>query len=237
MTRSLRLVLPVLLAALCLGLPALAAKDKGRQMDTIFTAPDFAQLHVTSIAMLPVASFDNNTGTEGRVAQVWGQLFKDTGYRWLSANLTREMLRSTVGDSVIKLVRDGVLKDARVDSLRAPLLCAKLRAGAVLSVRVDQWEKLDILWNQAGKPMTSVGLKAALVDSSGRLLWSASGSETGEGPYHDPSTNPLGVTSSNLENTPVTGQGGPPAFQDVLIRLLNRWAPQFPKAPAAEPAK
>jgi hypothetical protein len=86
--------------------------------------------------------------------------------------------------------------------------------------------------------MTAVQLKAALVDSSGTLLWSASGSETGEGPYHDPSTNPVGMSSSSLENTPITGQGGPPAFADVLNPLLRRWTPQFPQpAAAGEPAK
>ncbi len=239
MTRTLRLLSLVMLAAVtvALALPALAAKDKGRQVDRIFVAPDIAEHALTSVALLPVVTYDNNARTESQVALFWGQQFKDTGYRWLSANLTREMLRSGVGDSVIKVVRQQVLKDARVDSLQAPSLCAKLRANAVLCVRVDQWEQNAMLWNQAGKPTTSISLKAALVDSSGRLLWTASGNETAEGPYHDPSTNPLGVSSSNLENTPVTGQGGPPAYEDVLARLLSRWVPQFPKRAAAEAAK
>jgi hypothetical protein len=108
----------------------------------------------------------------------------------------------------------------------------------VLSVRVDQWEQRAILWNQSGRSMTSVRLKAALVDSTGALLWSASGAEDAEGPYHDPSTNPMGVSGTSLESQPVTGEGGPPAFELVLNPILVRWAPQFPAPPAAAaPAK
>jgi hypothetical protein len=207
-------------------------------MDLITTVPDYASYGVKSIAMLPVATFDKSLPTERTVAGLWGQNFKDTGYRWVSAPTAREMMRSTLGDSTVKLVSDEILKGVRVDSLRAPLLCAKLRTDAVLCVRVDQWEQQPILWNQSGRPTTGVQLKAALVDSSGVLLWSASGTETGEGAYHDPNTNPIAVNSSNLENTPVTGQGGPPDFDEVLNRLLLRWAPQFPPSAAAGgPAK
>jgi len=232
----------VALAALAFALalpapPAHAAKEKGRKTDLVWTAPDFAVYGVKSIAMLPVATYDKSLAAERAVTGLWGQNFKDAGYRWISAQTAREILRSTLGDSTLTLLADGILKDVRVDSLIAPVVCAKLRADAVLSVRVEQWEQQPILWNQSGKPTTSVQLRAALVDSTGTLLWNASGGETGEGAYHDPSTNPIAVSSSNLENTPVTGQGGPPAYDEVLNRLLLRWAPQFPKPAAPAPAK
>ena len=221
-----------------LASPALAAKQKGRKVDLITTAPDFASYGIKSIAMLPVATFDKNLVTEARVAELVGRNLKDIGYRWVSTTSARGMLLATLGDSAVKAVTEQILKNVRVDSLSAPRLCAKLRTDAVLCLRVDLWEQLPVLWNQAGRPMTSVQLKAALVDSSGALLWSASGSETGEGAYHDPSTNPIGVSSSNLENTPVTGQGGPPPFDEVLNTMLLRWQPQFPRpAGAGEPAK
>jgi hypothetical protein len=218
--------------------PALAAKQKGNKTDLVTTVPDFASFGVKSIALLPIATFDRSLPAERTVADLWGQNFRGIGYRWISAPTAREMLLGSLGDSTVKAVREQVLKNVRVDSLQAPLLCAKLRASAVLCVRVDQWEQRPILWNQSGRSMTSVQLKAALVDSSGALLWSASGSETGEGPYHDPSTNPMGVSSAGLENMPITGQGGPPAFDLVLNPLLARWAPLFPRpAAAGEPAK
>ena len=74
----------------------------------------------------------------------------------------------------MQAVRGEILKNVRVDSLTAPRLCAKLRTDAVLTLRVDLWEQLPVLWNQSGRPMTTVQLKAALVDSTGALLWSAS---------------------------------------------------------------
>ena len=237
-TRFVALAVPVLPVAVLavLALPALAAK--GRKVDLVTTAPDFASYGVHRIAMLPVATYDRNVQAEHAVAGRCGQNLRDAGYRWISALTTREMMQSAFGDSTVKAVREEILKAVRVDSLLAPVLCAKLRTDAVLCVRVDQWEQLQVLWNQPGRPATTVQLKAALVDSTGTLLWSISGSETGEGPYHDPSANPIGVNSSNLENTPVTGQGGPPSFDDVLNRLFVRWAPLLPRpAEAAEPAK
>jgi hypothetical protein len=187
---------------------------------------------VKSIAMLPVATYDKSYVVENKVGNFVAQNLRTTGYRWVTSSVARDML----GDSVTKVVREDVLKNARVDSLVAPALCARLRTNAVLAVRVDQWEQQPILWNQSGKPTTSVQLKAALVDSSGRLLWSASGSETGEGPYHDPNTNPISVAGSGLENAPVTGQGGPPTYDEIVNKLLLRWAPQFPPRAAAAPA-
>jgi hypothetical protein len=239
MIRRAGLAALIALAVLALIAPsALAAKKKGSKLDLITTAPDFASFGVKSIALLPIATFDRNLPAERTVADVWGANFRDTGYRWISAATVREMLLSSLGDSTVKVVREQMLKNVRVDSLQAPLLCAKLRTSAVLCVRVDQWEQRPILWNQSGRAMTTVQLKAALVDSSGTLLWSAAGSETGEGPYHDPNANPIGVSSTSLESTPITGQGGPPAFDLVLSPLLLRWTPQFPRpAAAGEPAK
>ena len=229
----------LLLATLASLAPsALAAKKKGGRMDLVTTAPDFASFGVKSIALLPIATFDRSLPAERSVADLWGQNFKGTGYRWVSATVTRDLLRSASGDSTVKVVTEQVLKSVRVDSLRAPLLCVRLHTSAVLSVRVDQWEQQSILWNQSGRPTTSVQLRAALVDSSGTLLWSATGSETSEGPYHDPNTNPIGVSSTALESTPITGQGGPPEYDEVLNRLLQRWLPQFPRpAGAGAPAK
>jgi hypothetical protein len=220
----------LVLAALALVTPpALAAKEKTSRGDIFFTAPDLAAYGVTSIAMLPVASYDKNSKAEQMVMARLGQKLKDTGYRWVSAPTAKAMLHVTVGDSVLKLVTDDVLAEGRVDSLRAPLVAAKLRTDALLCVRVDQWEQQQILWNQSGRPNTTVRLSAALVDSNGALLWSASSSETGEGPYNDPSTNPLGMKATTLEPTPLTGQAGPPEYGEVLERILLRWEPRFPR--------
>ena len=227
------------LAALVLALsaaPALAAKDKTKQGDAFTEVPDLAAYGVKSIAMLPVVSYDKNARAEQTVAALFGQRLKDTGHRWVSGTTARAMLRSTLGDSLVKVITDEVLADGQLDSLRAPLVCARLRTDAVLCVRIDLWEQQQILWNQYGRPNTTVRLRAALVDSAGALLWSASGSETGEGPYHDPTANPVGVKVTGLEAQPVTGQGGPPEFEAVLERILARWEPRLPRLTAPAPA-
>lgn len=233
--RRAALALAVLAVAALPALPALAAREKTNRGDLFFAVPDFAAYGVKSIAMLPVTSYDKNTKAEQMVTGLLGQQLKDTGYRWVSAPTAKAMLHVTLGDSVLKLVNDEVLAEGRLDSLRAPLVAARLRTDALLCVRVDLWEQQQILWNQSGKPNTTVRLRAALVDSTGALLWSAASSETGEGPYNDPSTNPMGMKATSLEPTPLTGQAGPPEFRVVLERILLRWAPRFPR-PAAAPA-
>jgi hypothetical protein len=115
-------------------------------------------------------------------------------------------------------------------------LCRALRVTALLSVRVDLFEQVQVEWNQSGKPSTTVQSRAAVVDSGGRLVWTASGSETAEGPYHDANAATLGVKGSGLTTEPVTGQGGAPSFDDVTTRLFTRWAAHFPALPKAETA-
>ena len=223
-------VATALLGVLATPLLGTAAK-KPKTVDCIWTNAGFEGFNVQRIAMLPAASFDNNFTVEKQVEGAIGQAFAPTGYRWISATTTREMLRAGGSDSLLKTVKAKVLSAERVDSLSAPALCARLRCDALLSVRVDQWEKREMEWDQAGKPSTSVQLRAALVDSSGSLLWTASGSHTAEGPYHDPNANPIGLT---VDRKPVTGQGGAPDFVEVVATLAKRWAAQFPAVRTTE---
>ena len=223
----------VVFGALALVPAAIAAK-KEKTVDRVWAHARFDSFKVERIAVLPVVSFDNDFASEKVVEGALGQAFAPTGYRWISVTTTREVLRSVGGDSLVKLMREKVVSAERFDSLSAPGLCARLRCDALLAVRVEHWEKLEMEWNQAGKPSTSVRLRGSLVDSTGTLLWSASGSQTGEGPYHDPNQNPIGVTGGGLDRKPVTGQGGAPEFVEVVLPLAKRWAAQFPAARRAE---
>ena len=103
----------------------------------------------------------------------------------------------------------------------------------MLGLRVDQWEQQEVEWNQAGKPFTQVQLRASLVDSAGRLLWSAAGANKGEGSYNDPSnTGVAGVTVSGLDTKPITAQAGAPSYPEVVLPLFVRWVALFPAKPA-----
>jgi hypothetical protein len=211
--------------------------SRARKLDAFWTHPDIGGIGLRSIALLPGASYDNNLRTEKELEIAWGQIARSTGYRWYYPTLTKDLLRRAFGgDSVLTALRAGLLKEPRVDSLSAQKLCRALHTSAVLSMRADIWEQTQLEWNQSGKPWTRVTLKAALVDSSGRLLWTASGSETAEGPQHNAESGTLGVKSSGLNLQAVTGEGGAPAFQEVLARLFARWVRNFPvKAAEATP--
>lgn len=229
------------LALLLAAGPGSAAKQP-RGVDHIWTHPEFDSLNVRAIALFPGASFARDIEIEKMVQAEWGRTFAGTGYRWVSATTVRDMLKGSAdGDSLLKRVRESVLASDRIDSLLAPILCARLRTNAVLSVRVDQWEQVSIEPGQSGTPATSVQLKAALVDSLGRLAWTASGSETAQGIYQEAS--PADMNMSGTAGTRSTGlhgstaPGAAPAYGDVLDRLLTRWVKYFPAKAAPPPAK
>jgi hypothetical protein len=210
---------------------------KAKKLDSFWTHPDMDSISLRSIALLPGASFDNDLKTEKELEIAWGAAARPLGYRWYYSTLAKDLLRRAFGgDSVLTALRAGILKDGRVDSLSARKLCQALHTSAVLSLRADIWEQTQVEWNQSGKPWTRIALKAALVDSSGRLLWTVSGNETGEGPQHNADSGTIGVKSSGLGLQQVTGEGGPPSYQEVLARLFARWIENFPAKPAAAPA-
>ena len=228
-------ILTIIAVALLFATASGAKKE--RLVDLFWTTPDSTTLATLgSIALLPPASYDNSIENERRVELAWAQHFGGTGYRWISGTTSRIMLRTGAGgDSVAKAVRGMILKSGRVDSLGAASICARLRVRALVSVRLDNWEQVKMEWNQSGKPSTSIRLSAFLVDSLGRLLWTGSGSEFAEGPYHQPLPSPPG--SSELIHGNISSDvGGPPDPAEVLTRLLARWAPHFPTRSTAHAA-
>jgi len=218
------------------SLGATADDKKGKKLDQFWTSPEAAHIRLRSVALLPPSTYDNDFKAEKEIELAWGPPARTTPYRWLFATMSKDLLRRAFGgDSILTVVRKSLLKDGRVDSLTARALCTALHVSAVLTIRADQWSQIEMEWNQTGKPLTTVGLKAALVDSLGRQLWTAAGTETGEGPMHNADAGTLGVKSSGLGTEAVTGQGGAPAFQEVLSPILTRWIANFPAPPAPAP--
>jgi len=223
-----------LLVALAFVLLAAPLGAKPRPGDTVWLNPDFAKIDLKSIAMLPVATFDHNTEAEKIVAASFGPALGNTGYRWVSSNSTYDQLRGMAPmDSLVKVVKDAILKNPRIDSLAAPAWCGRFRTQAILAVLIDRWEQVRIEWDQSGKPSTTIALKAALVDTTGRLLWTCTGTETVEGIYKDAGNNPYAGTGITSQAT--AGPGVPPPYVDVLDRILTRWSKLFPaKASTAD---
>ena len=224
-----------LFALVLVAVDAAADKPKGGKLDLIWAHPEIATLAPRGIAFMPAVSFTNDLRAEKAVEDAAAASLKSLPFRWLSPRSALALLAAApAADSLWKVQRKRLLKAPRVDSLAAPALCRALRTQALLTFRIDQYEQRNLEWNEAGKPSTSVEVHAALVDSSGRLLWTASGSELGEGALQDPNGGNLtGVSGNGLGNTPITGTGKAPAFDEVLDKLFARWAPRFPAAPAA----
>jgi hypothetical protein len=222
--------LAVVLAAIALALasPAHAAVKKGLG-DTFWTAPDIAHYPATTIAMLPPATYDGSTEARKLVESAVGQALKGSGHRWVSPFLVNDYLLKAGGDSLSKVLREKLLKNPRLDSLDAPYVSRTLRARAVLTVRVDEMERLELEPGQSGHPTTTVQLHAALVDSTGRLLWTAYSNETLEGEHQDADANVIGVKASGLNTQGVGNTTSAPPFQEVLLKICQRWVEPFPK--------
>ena len=226
-----------LLLASALGLltAASAAKDTRRPAgDLIIQNPQFAKLAPASIALLPAASFDGNADRERMLGESWAANFGAGGYRWMSASTSRAILSSdSTGQALMTAARKAVLQKARVDSTIVRRMCQKLRVQAVLGVRLDDWETASIEPSQSGKPWSRATVRAALIDSTGQLLWSAEGTETVEGDEHTAVSNATGVESSAPHSDFATGEGAAPRPQEVFQRLAARWAAVFPSRTAA----
>ena len=215
--------------------PSLAAEKKAAG-DRIWTSPDLANFPVHSIALLPPATYDGSLDARKQTEAAVGVALKASGHRWASSFLLRDYLAKAGGDSLLRALNEKLLKNPRVDSLDAPFLCRVTRTRALLTVRVDQLEKRELEADQSGRPSTTAQLRAALVDSTGRLLWTAQSSETVEGAHQDASANVIGVKASGLNTSSVGNASPAPSFQDVLTRICRRWAESFPTRAVPAPS-
>lgn len=215
------------LFALALAPVALAAEKKTAG-DRFWTAPDIGNYPLTSIALLPPATYDGNLEVRKQVEAAVGAALKGSGHRWASPFLLRDYLLKAGGDSLLKSVNDKLLKNPRVDSLDAAYLCRVTRTRALLTVRVDQLERRELELDQSGKPSTTAQLRAALVDSTGRLLWTVNSNETVDGAHQDAGANIIGVKASGLNMTSVGNASPAPPALEVLAKICRRWAEAFP---------
>lgn len=220
-----------LIAGLAFAAPLLQAAKPAE----VWVRDEVAKFGVDRIAMLPVATYDNNREAERTVQSEFSKALKDAGYRWLSATAARTLLQmGGNADSLNAAVREDILEDARLDSLTAIRVCAQLRVDALLTVRVDRWEKREIEANESGKPSTTVQMKAALIDKTGTLLWTGDASHTAEGLYRQSRANDVYDVTGVGQNKSVTGAGGAPSYAEVLELLLEPWARSFPRKATPE---
>lgn len=219
---------PLVLTALVVAALAFAAEKKATG-DRFWSAPDLASYPVNSIALLPPATFDGSIENRRLVENAVGQALRGSGHRWVSPFMIRDFMLRNGGDSLSQALNEKLLREPRLDSLDAPRLARMLRTRAILTVRVDQMERRELEPGQSGRPATTVQLRAALVDSTGRLLWTASSTETLEGAQQDAEANVIGVRASGLNNQGIGNTTTAPTFPEVLTKLCTRWKDPFPK--------
>lgn len=209
--------------------PTAHAAKRDREIDHIDTNPNLPSIRLTAVAMLPAASYDN-VGPAERHAE--GELMKairGSGYRWITAPTTRDRLRDSGGDSLLKVVRERVLKSDTLGAALASDLCARLRVNGLITVLVERASQISIQSDQSGKPSTSVQVRAVLMDSLGTRVWRASGSEVLEGPEAQAqAAGGAGGESRGLTPTSTQPRDNAPEWPLAYQPLFLRWAPTFP---------
>lgn len=227
--------------AVLLAAVATAAPKRDHVIDKFWVNPTLASVHVTAIAMLPAVSYDGVLPAEKSAEFEWMMKVKDTGYRWVSGTTSRDRLREAAGnDSILLANKEDLLAHERIDSLRAAGLCRLLRVNGLLTIRVDRAEQVSIQSDQSGRPSTTVQVHAALVDSTGSLVWSASGAQFTEGAELEASSAGAGGGGFNgMGPAPITDRKNAPEWAAAFEPMFLRWAPTFPsraKLAGGEPA-
>src|SRR5438552_14548700 len=79
------------------GLAAAGERSKSAG-DRFWVAPDVAGYPVTSVALLPPATYDGNVDARKMVETAVGQALRASGHRWVSPFLVRDYLLRAGGD-------------------------------------------------------------------------------------------------------------------------------------------
>lgn len=205
----------VVAAASALSLARAADKDS----DDVWVHPEIESFVVPRIAVLPAVPIEGGLDVCPFVEKRWTWAVGGSHMRWLPTLLVRGRLESGGQDSLLRRLADDVLKTGRVDSLTAPSLAQALGVRGLLGLRIDLWRRESS--PVRGRTRAIVGLTASLVDSSGTLLWRATGREQYE----------VGTVSRFTEEF---GQA-PADYDSALTALVRRWGGYVSSVPASAP--
>jgi len=216
--------------------------------DVVWVDPQLERIPPTNIAVLPAVAFVDNPEAL-RLVEVYGSLLlAETGHVALPAQRVREAMagvgqRPDLYPAMARQVRTRGVIDAQMASRLARLAQAPM----LMSLRIDRWEVVD------GR--AQVEISAALVDSTGRLLWRISGlaGHGGGGPSRIAITDPpltawVGGTREYAGREIQFEPNGPRLYAERLAErsrldpdrvgdperalrsLMNRWVAAMPNA-------
>lgn len=207
------------LAGLVCAFATAQAARKGP--DRAWVHPDLQHFVVPRIAVLPAVPVEGGLDVCPFVEKRWLTATSGPRMRWMPTVVARVRLEQGGGDSLLRRLAGDVLRSGRVDSTTAPLVARALGVRGLLSLRIDLWRREDSPVHDHTRAV--VGLTGALVDSTGTLLWSA----TGRGEYDAGSVSAF---------TDEFGQA-PADFDSALTSLVGRWGAVVSSTPASPPAR
>lgn len=169
--------------------------------DQMWAHPQIARFRIHDVGILPVATFDGDWTHSAVVEEFWIRHFFDTQHFWMPSVMIRLKMAaaSKLRDSLDRAVSSQILKTGRVDSVTASGLCRSVGVGTLLCLRVDRCESAVI------------ELSAALVDSTGAMLWRISGRELWEEYVGAPAKEGVRMT-----------QGHPPTMTSRVVTIGGR---------------
>jgi hypothetical protein len=240
--------------AIVATLPAFAKKSPA---DDIWSLPSLGSQDLPEIAILPAVVIGGDRLAARVVEERWLSRFDSTGHRWSLAREQQNRLAamSVRQDSVRDEIARQIYDEGRIDRVTAMRVARTLGVRALLCLRVNRWERLPE--PSPEHPVAIVELEARLIDSTGALLWKASGiqrQQTSSGRlseyeqhlettkhvvYRKQSNSTRVVTELNSTpavdvkpGTDIIIAGwkaiAPPDFESALGTLLGRWAGVFP---------
>jgi hypothetical protein len=214
-----------------------AAKLKKNQA---WVAPDWEARAIKSIAIAPVRSVERNVEAETIARRGLESALADRPYRFRPVRSIMEAVKLEKADAAWAAAVAAATKGVPLDSASADAVRAALTTDGLLFTQVTNWQRYVVDEQTRGASFTQVGLDAVLYSlADGAVVWRGSFVEKGDGPYNEPQTGDRDTRdpSGNLNARKAALE--PPAFEEVVEKLMGRVAGALPKpapAPASAPA-
>ena len=233
-------IVPAWLALLALAVLGSSAAAKRSAPTDHFLHPRFAEFHVRSVALLPVAVLHPADGAAETVGRQLERNLASVGYRWVSTSSLPTSLGTAEGSAEVDKLVERLRRTGSLDTTGVRTFGQAGVADALLATLVTTWERETIDFNMTGQSMTQIALQAFLYSTkTGELLWSQRFQVKGDGPYNNPGDGSgiVGVTSTGLQTAaPRTSTSlDPPTYEEVAAKLavqLRAALPAPPPAPA-----
>lgn len=211
-----------------------AAKLKKNQ---VWVTPDWEARAIRSIAIAPLRSVERDAAAEALARRGLEAALAGKAYRFRPAGTVPDLVQRARADAAWAAAAAAAGKGAPLDSASARALREALSADAVFFSSVTNWQRYIVDEQTRGASFTQVGLDAALYSlTDGAIVWRGNFVEKGDGPYNEP----LGGEGSTRDPSGyATGRRAvlePPAYEEVVQKLMNRVTTALPRPAGATPA-